>query len=288
LTVASGEDWQPVQHRQGEFEGSRGARLFWQSWVTGASPQGVLCLVHGFGEHSGRYGYFVQRLCAAGIAVFAFDLRGHGRSGGRRGHVVSMADFRGDLSAFLALVEAHHTGLPKFIFGHSMGSLVVLDFVLRYPQGLAGTIISGAGMEPAGVATPTVVFLARLLAAVWPVFPLRLPVDVTALTRDRHEIEAYESDPLVHNTSTTRMARELLDAIEWIKAHPGDLATPLLMLHGGADRVNLPSGSRNFISRVTVPDKRLILYPDGFHELHNDLDRERELTDLAGWLHEHI
>jgi len=247
-----------------------------------------LCLVHGFGEHSGRYRYFVERLCAAGIAVFAFDLRGHGKSEGRRGHVVSMADFRGDLSAFLALVDAQRPGIPRFVFGHSMGSLVVLDFVLRKPHGLTGTIISGAGMEPAGVATPVVVLLARTLAAVWPVFPLRLPVDATGLTRDKNEIDAYESDPLVHNTSTTRMARELLDAIEWIRTHPGDLQTPLLMLHGEADSVNLPSGSRNFISGVTVPDKQLILYPGAFHELHNDLDKGRELTDLVNWLRAHI
>jgi len=277
-----------VQHRQGEFEGCRGSRLFWQGWVTGDNPEGALCLVHGFGEHSGRYRYFVERVCAAGIAVFAFDLRGHGQSEGRRGHVVSMADYRHDLSAFLALVEAQRPGIPKFIFGHSMGSLLVLDYVLRNPQGLAGTIISGAGMEPAGVATPAVVLLARVLAAVWPVFPLRLPVDVTGLTRDINEIEAYENDPLIHNTSTTRMARELLDAIAWIKTHPGDLKTPLLMLHGEADRVNLPSGSRDFISKVTVPDKQLIMYPGGYHELHNDLDKDKELTDLTRWLREHL
>jgi len=277
-----------VLHEHGEFDGARGTRLFWQSWVAGDNPKGALVLVHGFGEHSGRYRYLVERLCAADIAVFAFDLRGHGRSAGRRGHVVSMADYRGDLSAFHALVEAASAGIPRFIFGHSMGSLLVLDYVLRDPRGLAGTIISGAGMEPAGVATPTVVFLARVLAAIWPAFPLRLPVDVAGLTRDEGEIEAYKNDPLVHNTSTTRLAREMLDAIEWIKAHPGDLETPILMLHGGADRVNLPAGSRDFISRVTAPDKRLQLYPGGYHELHNDLDRDRVLTDLVRWLHEHI
>jgi len=286
--VVQAGDGQYVQHRQGKFEGCRGTRLFWQSWVTGDSPIGVLCLVHGLGEHSGRYRYFVERLCAAGIAVFAFDLRGHGESEGRRGHVVSMADFRGDLSAFLALVKAQHPGIPMFVFGHSLGSLVVLDYVLRNPHGLAGTIISGAGMEPAGVATPAVVFLARVLAAVWPVFPLRLPVDVAALSRDRSETEAYENDPLIHNTSTARMAREILDTIEWIKTHPGDLETPLLMLHGEADRINLPSGSRDFISKVTVPDKQLILYPGGYHELHNDLDKDKELTDLTRWLHQYL
>jgi len=277
-----------VQHRQGEFEGSRGTRLFWQSWSAGDNPRGVLCLVHGFGEHSGRYRYLVERLCDAGIAVFAYDLRGHGKSEGRRGHVVSMADFRGDLSAFLALVGGQRPGIPRFIFGHSMGSLVVLDFVLRNPHGLAGTVISGAGLEPAGVATPAVVFLARMLAVVWPVFPLRLPVDVTGLTRDKSEIDAYVHDPLIHNISTTRMARELLDATEWIKAHSGDLRTPILMLHGEADKVNLPAGSRNFMARVTVPDKQLLLYPGALHELHNDLDKDKELTDLIRWLHQHI
>ena len=277
-----------MRHQQGEFEGSRGTRLFWQGWVKGDDPKGALCLVHGFGEHSGRYSYFVERLCHADIAVFAFDLRGHGKSEGRRGHVASMADFRDDLFAFLGHVEARVPRVPRFIFGHSMGSLVVLDFVLRNPHGLAGTIISGAGMEPAGVATPALVLLSRVLAAVWPVLPLRVPVEVTGLTHDKDEIEAYENDPLIHNTSTTRMARELLDAIEWIKTHAGDLKTPILMLHGEADRVNLPAGSQNFFARVRVPDKQLILYPGGLHELHNDLHKDRVLTDLVRWLQERI
>jgi len=127
-----------------------------------------------------------------------------------------------------------------------------------------------------------------MLAVVWPVFPLRLPVDVTGLTRDKSEIDAYVHDPLIHNISTTRMARELLDATEWIKAHSGDLRTPILMLHGEADKVNLPAGSRNFMARVTVPDKQLLLYPGALHELHNDLDKDKELTDLIRWLHQHI
>lgn len=287
-TTVQERDKQFLQHEQGELQGARGTRLYRQSWSPGDKPAAVLVLVHGFGEHSGRYRYFVERLCAAGIAVHTFDLRGHGKSEGRRGHIDSMADYRDDLAACLALVEARLPGIPRFVFGHSMGSLVVLDYVLRRPQGLAGVIISGAGMEPAGVASPAVVTLARLLAAVWPVFPLRIPVNTADLSRDPDEVRAYENDPLIHHVGTTRLANELLKTIDWIKTHAQDLQIPILMLHGEADRVNLPSGSRHFIAGVTIADKRLLLYPDAHHELHNDLDRDRELTDLVRWLHKHI
>lgn len=273
-----------MRHKEGEFAASCGTRLFWQSWTPTDQPLCVLILIHGFGEHSGRYPYLVERLCAAGFAVFSFDLRGHGKSDGRRGHINSMADYRDDVAAFMKLVKSEFPDPPKFIFGHSMGSLVVLDFVLRQPEGLSGTIISGCGLEPAGVATPAVVFLARALSVIWPVFTLKLPVDADALTRDTTEVEAYNSDPLVHNTGTTRWANELLNTINWIKEHPQDLQLPILMVHGEADQVNLPSGSQNFISAVVVHDKKLLLYPGGFHELHNDLDKEKLTTDLTNWL----
>lgn len=278
------ENVQPVRRDEGEFEASHGTRLFWQSWTATDQPLCAVILVHGFGEHSGRYKYFVERLCAAGIKVFALDLRGHGKSAGRRGHVKSIADYRHDVATFKEEVGSQLQGFSTFIFGHSMGSLVVLDFVLRHPDGFAGTIISGVGLEPAGVATASVVFLARVLSVIWPVFPIRLQVDDTALTRDPTEIEAYNTDPLVHNSCSARLASELLNVIDWIKARPHELQLPILMVHGEADKVNLPSGSSDFISGVVFPDKELLLYPDGHHELHNDLDKEKPMTDITRWL----
>lgn len=278
------KDNREIRHDEGDFRACRDTRLFWQSWTATDHPVGALILIHGFGEHSGRYSYLVDQLCAAKIKVFAFDLRGHGRSDGRRGHINSITDYRGDISAFMAQLDSRIPDIPKFIFGHSMGSLLVLDYVLRRPQGLAGTVISGAGLEPAGVATAPVVFLARMLSVIWPVFPLTLAVDSALLTRDKTEIENYNNDPLVHQTSTTRMANELLHTIDWIKDHPQNLQLPILMVHGEADSINLPSGSRSFISNVTFPDKTLLIYPDGFHELHNDLDREKVLSDFCSWL----
>jgi len=278
----------PIRHIEGQLQVSGSTGLYWQSWTPPEKPIAVLILIHGFGEHSGRYPYFVERLCADNIAVFAFDLRGHGKTTGRRGHIQSINEFRDDVGAFVKNVRSELPGVPVFIFGHSMGSLVVLDYVLRHPEGLAGTIISGSGLEPAGVATAPVVFLARVLSVVWPVFPIRLPVDATGLSRIESEIERYNNDPLVHNISSARMANELLNAIDWIKTHPQDLQIPLLMVHGEADRVNLPSGSSNFFSAVSFPDKELVLYPGGFHELHNDLDKEKELGDIIRWLHDRV
>ena len=138
-----------------------------------------------------------------------------------------MAEYRGDIAAFMARVESQLEDIPKFIFGHSMGSLAVLDYILRNPRGLTGAVISGCGLEPAGVATAPVIFLARALSVIWPKFSLRIPVDAAGLTRDKNEVESYNNDPLIHNTGSTRWANELLNAIDWIKKHPQDLQIPI-------------------------------------------------------------
>jgi len=277
-----------VQNRQGTVQGHRDTQLFWQSWEPDSEPVCILVLVHGFSEHSSRYQYFAERLCAAGISVMAFDQRGHGKSPGRRGHIHSMADYRGDVEAVIKLAESKWPDIPKFIFGHSMGSLVVLDYVLHHPQGLAGVITSGAGLEPAGIATPLTVFAAKALSRFWPTFTLPLEVKAKDLTRDQQEIDAYDNDPLVHSNATARWGSEMLKVIEQIKQRPGDLQLPILMMHGTSDSINLASGSQKFIAGVGFPDKCLYLYPDCLHELHNDLDKEKILTDLGKWLLDHV
>nr|ABB79946.1 lysophospholipase [uncultured bacterium pES01019D12] len=248
----------------------------------------MLVLAHGFSEHSGRYQYFAERLCAAGIAVIALDHRGHGKSPGRRGHINAMADYRGDIGAVINLAEIKWPGIPRVIFGHSMGSLIVLDYVLHHPRGLAGVITSGAGLEPAGIATPLTILAARTLSRIWPTFALPVKVKAADLTRDQQEIDCYNNDPMVHSNGTARWGSEMLKAIEWIKQRSGDLDLPILMMHGTSDNLNLASGSQNFIAGVSFPDKSLYLYPDCLHELHNDLEKEKVLTDLTDWILNHV
>jgi alpha-beta hydrolase superfamily lysophospholipase len=156
-----------MRHEEGRFAGVGGLQLYWRGWLPDAAsldpaPQAVLALVHGVGEHSGRYRNLVGPLVEGGYPVYGYDQRGHGRSPGPRGHIERWADYRGDLRAFLGLVVQHAPGRPLVLYGHSMGSLVVLDYLLQRPVGLAGAIVSGVALQPTGVGKPYQLATARV------------------------------------------------------------------------------------------------------------------------------
>ena len=172
--------------------------------------------------------------------------------------------------------------------GHSMGALVALDYVIHDPRGLAGAIISGAPLDPSGVAKPLLVFLSRALSAVCPRFPMRLALDTSALSRDAAVVRAYEEDPLVHGRFTARWGTESLAAVARVGARAARVTLPILFVHGGADRLNLPGGIRRYFEAVASADKTLLIYPEMFHELHNDVGRDPVIADLGRWLEERL
>lgn len=277
-----------LTHREGRFLGAGHLELYWQSWSADGAARATLAIVHGIGEHSGRYMNVVHHLVPRGYAVYGFDHRGHGRSPGQRGHIDDWSEYREDVDAFLRMVRGREGDRPLFVFGHSLGALIVLEYVLRRPDGLRGVIISGAPLEPVGVAKPHLVALARLLSRVWPRFSLSTRLDTPAISRDPAVVHDYRTDPLVHRTATARWGTECLAAIAWVKAHPAALRVPVLLLHGGADRLNAPEGTARFFAQVTHPDKTMRIYPDAFHELHNDPSREQVLRDVEGWLEQRL
>jgi alpha-beta hydrolase superfamily lysophospholipase len=169
-----------------------------------------------------------------------------------------------------------------------MGALVALDYLLCQSPALRGVIVSGAPIEPAGVAKPYLVVLAHFLSRVWPRFPLRLRLDTPALSRDPAVVKAYETDPLVHGLATSRWGTETLAAIERVKAQAAQVNVPILVIHGGADRLNSPNGSRSFFEKVNSSDKELKVYPGGYHEPHNDMDYEQVANDIEQWLERHL
>lgn len=271
-------------HREGRFQGAGDLQLYYQSWHPEGAARATLVIVHGIGEHSGRYMNVVHYLVPRGYAVYGFDHRGHGRSPGQRGHINDWSEYREDVDAFLRMVRSREGERPLFVFGHSLGALIVLEFVLRRPDGLRGVIISGAPIEPVGVAKPYLVALARLLSRLWPRFSLSTRLDTPAISRDPAVVHAYRTDPLVHRTATARWGTECLAAIAWVKAHAAELHVPILLLHGGADRLNSPDGTARFFAQITHPDKTMHIYPGAFHEPHNDVHREEVLRDIAQWL----
>ncbi|PTL76074.1 hypothetical protein DAT35_51855 [Vitiosangium sp. GDMCC 1.1324] len=276
-----------MEHAEETVESTGGLKLYAQVWRPPGEPRTVVAIVHGIGEHGGRFKNIVHHLVARGHAVYAIDLRGHGRSPGQRGHLLSWAEYREDVKAFLEKVSAREPGRPLFIYGHSMGGLIVLDYVLRHPEGLSGTIISGPPFESVGVATPLMVASARILSRLWPTFSLEVPLEPAALSREPAMVTQYLEDPLVHRKCSARWAAEAIDANLWVKAHATDLRVPLLLLHGEEDRINTAAGTRRFFESVTFPDKALYVLPGGYHEPHNDPGHEQVLQRVEEFLLSH-
>lgn len=277
-----------MQRKEGNFQASDGLTLFYQRWRPTSPAKAVVLVAHGFGEHSERYANLFNHLVPQGFAIYALDHRGHGRSPGQRGHISNWLEYRNDLALFRHFVEILEPRLPQFLYGHSMGSLIVLDYLTQQPSGLRGAIISGALIEPGESAKPLLVAIARLLSQYWPNFSLNLGLDTKALSRDSTVVQAYVADPLVHGKASARWGTEVLHTIQSVKAQAKNIRTPLLILHGEADAINRVEGARWLFKEVAFTDKELRIYPGGFHEPHNDLDKTQVLQDVEEWLERHI
>lgn len=275
-----------MKHAEGSFTGMGGLGLYYQSWLPDGPFRAALCIVHGVGEHSSRYGNVVSYFVPCGYAVYGFDLRGHGRSPGQRGHINSWAEYREDTHAFMELVRGQEPKASLFQWGHSMGLLISMDYALHYPEGLRGVVISGSALEP--VASPALIAVAKVLSRLWPTFSLTTGLEVEAISRDPAAVKAYQEDPLVHGKSSPRWGTEFLNTIEWIKAHLQNWRVPVIILHGGGDRIVSPRGSQLFFDALPIADKELHIYEQGYHEPHNDIEREKVFADVGTWLKKHV
>ncbi|MEH1936085.1 MAG: lysophospholipase [Nostoc sp.] len=279
-----------VSHKEGTFQGVGGLDLYYQSWHPEGKVRAILAIVHGLGGHSDRYSNVVQHLIPKQYAVYGLELRGHGRSPGQQGYINAWSEFREDLGAFLELIQTQQPGCPVFLLGHSLGAVIVLDYILRYPQQasvLQGAIALAPTLGKVGV-SPIRVLLGKMLSRVWPRFTLNTGIDISAASRDQQILAAYVQDTLRHTRATARLATEFFTTVDWINVHAADWKLPLLILHGGADRVALPEGSDIFYQRVNCKDKLRIEYPGAYHDIQNDLNYPEVLADLEDWLERHL
>jgi alpha-beta hydrolase superfamily lysophospholipase len=266
------------------FGGAGGLELFYQQWLPDSHPTAIVAIVHGVGEHSDRYMNLVRPLVDDGYAVAAYDQRGHGRSPGPRVHIDRWSEYRDDLGAFLGRVARELPGRPIVVYGHSMGSLVVLDYLLGHPDGLAGAVISGVAIEPVGVGGPVQIALARLLTGVLPRVSVDLGIDASSLTRDPAALEAFRADPMVTGRATVRWGTETLDTVARVKGGMSRIDLPLLVIHGGADPLNSVGGAKALYDAAASTDKRLRVYPGAYHEPHNDLVHRQVAADVSEWV----
>ena len=278
----------PTQaHDSKTFEGVGGVSLFRQVWRAVGPARAVLINIHGLGDHSGLYPTLVDHFPNRGITIHAMDLRGNGRSGGQRAYVERWEEYREDLHRFVGLVREEEPGRPLFLLGNSLGGLIVLEYVMRYPDGLRGVIAASPPLGPLGVPAPLMA-LGRVFSRVWPRFSIRTGMDLSGLARDPAVVQTVLADPLFHRVGTARLSTEVVAAIAQVQAGAPAFPLPLLVLHGSADRMVPPEGSREFMARVGHPDHELQEYPGAYHVLFADVDHERVLTDVERWIVAHL
>jgi acylglycerol lipase len=276
-----------VKHVEEDFEGFKLVRMFEQSWrPANEQVRASLIIVHGFKDHGTRYNELANRLAQRGFAVHAFDLRGFGSSGGRRVYVESFDEYIEDLTSYVDITRARESGKPVFLLGHGLGGTIALEYVLQKSPQLAGLIVSGTPLR-----STLSGFKRAMTRAAGTVLPLLaiLSVDVEKVSQDREVVRACKEDPLIaQGNGPARTARELLSAMSHIGEQERELRTPLLILHGAADAISSPDGSRDLFERASSKDKTLHVYEGMFHDLWREPAREQVMGDLFAWLESHL
>lgn len=275
---------------EGTFSGANGLELYYQSWHPQTAARAVIVIVHGHGAHSGIFPRMVEYLNQQDFVVYGFDLRGHGRSPGQRGYINNWAEYRQDLGTFLDLVHQQELDCPLFMIGQSMGGTIALDYLLRASSQSLKLITGVILLAPAlGLSiAPWKLAIGQWLSSIYPRFTLNAGIDFATASREPEVIVANRQDPFRHGQGTARLATELLKTIDWVNLHGKELQTPLLLLHGKADRVTPCDRSQVFWQHLSLADKEIHLYPDSYHELHNDTNYLEVFTDIRGWIEKHL
>ncbi len=272
------------------FEGTDGTIFQVQGWEPDQNPKAIVALIHGLGEHTGRYAHVGKALTDAGYALFGFDLRGHGKSDGARGYTPSLDAYMQDMRAFFKYLVTRYPELPHFLYGHSLGGLLSLVYAIRYSNGLDGVMVNSAALRSALQEQKTKIAMAKLLGALVPAVTIASGLDASAISRDPDVVNAYVNDSLVHDKASLGLGKAALDAIEICFAHGQDIAQPLLIMYGTADRVTYPSGSEDFARLVREKNRDVTLKPwDGmYHEVHNEPEKAEVFRFMIEWLDGHL
>ncbi|MEA5570749.1 alpha/beta hydrolase [Calothrix sp. UHCC 0171] len=282
-----------MQHQEGNIVTNGSMCLYYQSWHPNNAPRGILAIVHGLGGHSGLYGNIVHQLIPKDFAIYSVDLRGHGKSSGQRGYINSWDEYRDDVSNFLKFIASQNPEIPIFLLGHSLGGLIVLDYVLHS----AGEIEKQAKIKGLINLTPALgepgvplikLLLGKLLSRIYPRFSLNTGIDLSLASRDPEVVKVYAQDPLRHTMGTARLSTEFFRTLAWVKEHASELDVPFLMVIAGGDKVTFPEDSRAFFQQLNLSDKELQEYPESYHCIQDDLNYKEVLDNLADWLERHI
>ena len=277
-----------MNHIEDEFEGVDGIKLYYQAWLP-ENPKAVVQVIHGFAEHSGRYKNVVDQLEPSGFAIYAHDLRGHGKSEGEQNYIESMDQLVEDEKKFYDIIKKKHSNLKIFMLGHSVGSGIAMYFTRKYKSLLAGLILSGPAKYFGGEMGKLRRAFAKQMSKTFPKLRARSGIDPQLLTHDPDEVEAYKNDPFVnYKKITARFGWEMIKSFEEAPDIVGDFKLPVLIQRGAED--SIMTGTEELRDAFTVSDLMYKQYDGLYHEIYNELekDRTRVLKDLIDWLDKHL
>jgi alpha-beta hydrolase superfamily lysophospholipase len=245
-------------------------------------------LVHGLAEHSGRYGEFASFLADAGIATYALDHPGHGKSDGQRGHIGRFEEYIDALGQLLSIVRQAHPDLPMVLLGHSMGGLIAADFLLQHESEFVAAVLSGAAIQSPQRPPGIVIIINKVIAAILPGLGV-FQMDASGISRDPQVVSDYENDPLVYRgKGTAGLVAAISSAMNRIIANAASIRLPMLIMHGSVDSLTAVDGSKLLHETISSEDKKIVIYDGLYHEILNEPEKEDVMTHILQWLEPRI
>jgi alpha-beta hydrolase superfamily lysophospholipase len=277
-----------VVHFEVTRDTNDGQVLYFQGWESEKPAKAVICLVHGLGEHSGRYAHVADVLNQAGYNLIGMDLRGHGKTVGKRGDLPAYDTLGVDLTMLLSETARRYPALPRILYGHSLGGTFVLYYCLRFKTRLPGVVVTAPGLLGALQSQKGKILMVRLLGSILPKMTIESGLDPSTISRDPAVVEKYRHDPLVHNQVTFELAKYSLDAIRYVFDNAKAWDLPLLLMHGKEDKLSFSEGSEKFAAMVPPGTCTLKIWEGLSHELHNEPENDQVFAYLINQLDQFI
>lgn len=270
-----------------EWKTKEGEKIFSQKWLADGTSKAILILVHGLGEHIGRYNHVAKFFNQHQISMYGFDHRGHGKSSGRRGHIGSNELFMTDIDNMIDVAKKENPGIPIFLYGHSLGGNMVLYYSLFKKPAIKGVICTSPGLgtgEPVPIAK---LFAAKILKILFPGMTMDNGLDVNNLSHNPQVIKDYQEDPLVHPMISAKLAMDMFSNGDWNVENASKFNLPLLLLQGEKDHIVNLEKTKEFAAKV--PDSLITfkIFPELYHEMHNEYEQDQVFNFMLDWVNQH-
>ncbi len=267
---------------EGKIQTSDGIDLYTRDWLID-NPKAVLVFVHGFGEHIQRYNHVADFFNKNGIACYGYDRRGHGKSGGKRGHTPSHDALLDEMDLIIDKARNSYPSLPLVLYGHSQGGHLGLFHLIKRDKGITASVITSPWIQLGFQPPVWKVRIGRFLSKFAPALGMPNELNHSDLSRDQSIVSTYASDPLNVYQITTGCGAIMLDAADWLNEYSGNISVPVMINHGTDDKVISPTATQAFVQRMTG-DITLKMWEGGYHELHNEINRDEVMDEILNWL----